>query len=273
MDPKTFLSNTINFYTELYGGVVPPPRPLIRLGALNDGGYLVPEDLSEVKYCFSPGVAETADFEMDCARIYGMPVYMCDPTVDRSPLNHPLFHFEKKGIGYGGSAGGLLEPMSQWVYNSGVETNAQLLLQMDIEGAEYDFFLYEKPAFLKKFRYAIIEVHYLHQMLGPSYFETRLLPFIKKVKECFDIIHIHPNNHTVFAEFGGVTLTSCLELTLSNKMISANGESLQNIKHEAPLNYSRHRFDAPNMPEKKDVELPDLSILKTILSQILLGPL
>ena len=150
MDIKKILTNLVIFYTELYRSVVSPHRPLIRLAAANDGGYLVPEDLSEIKYCFSPGVAATADFEMDCARIYGMPVYMCDPTVDASPLEHPLFHFEKKGIGYGASAGGLLEPMSQWVYKSKVESNSQLLLQMDIEGAEYDFFLYEKPAFLKK---------------------------------------------------------------------------------------------------------------------------
>jgi hypothetical protein len=158
--------------------------------------------------------------------------------------------------------------MSQWVYKSGVESNAQLLLQMDIEGAEYDFFLNEKPAFLKKFRYVIMEVHYLHQMLGPGYFENRLFPFIKKVKESFDIIHIHPNNHTVFAEFGGVILTSCLELTLSNKMLSAHRESLQNEKNVERSNYSRHKLDAPNMPEKKDVELPNLNILKAILSQI-----
>jgi hypothetical protein len=268
MDPKTFLTNSVNFYTELYGGIVAPQRPLIRLGAANDGGYLVPEDLSEVNYCFSPGVAATADFEMDCARIYGIPVYMCDHTVDASPLEHPLFHFEKKGIGYGASAGGFLEPMSQWVYKSGVESNSQLLLQMDIEGAEYDFFLYEKPAFLNKFRYVIMEVHYLHQMLGPGYFETRLLPFIKKVKESFDIIHIHPNNHTVFAEFAGISLTSCLELTLSNKVLSVMSETSHNEENVEPFIYPRHKLDAPNMPEKKDVEMPNLSVLKAMLNQI-----
>lgn len=268
MDPKTFLSNSVTFYEALYNGLVPPPRPLIRLGSAHDGGYLVPEDLSEVKYCFSPGVAATADFEMDCARIYGIPVYMCDHTVDASPLAHPLFHFEKQGIGYGASAGGgRLEPMSQWVYKSGVESNAQLLLQMDIEGAEYDFFLYEQPAFLKKFRYVIVEIHYLHQMLGPAYFETRLLPFIKKVKESFDIIHIHPNNHTVFAEFSGLSLTSCLELTLSNKSISKMSDTSCNQENAERFNYSRHKLDAPNMSDKKDVEMPNLSVLKAMLNK------
>jgi hypothetical protein len=69
-------------------------------------------------------------------------------------------------------------------------------------------------------------------LLRPSYFETRLLSFIKKL----------------------VSWTSCLELTSSNKMISANGESFQNVKKVEPLNYYRHKYDAPNMPEKRGVE-------------------
>ena len=113
-----------------------------------------------------------------------------------------------------------------------------------------------------------MEVHDLHQMLGPGDFEMRLLPFIKKVKECFDIIHIHPNNHTIFAEFSGGTLTSCLELTFSNKMLSPMNGFSRNEKNIEPSNYSRHKLDAPNMPEKKDVELPNLSALNKILSQV-----
>jgi hypothetical protein len=187
MDPKTFLSNSVTFYTELYRGIAPPPRPLLRLGSANDGGYLVPEDLSEVQYCFSPGVAETADFEMDCARIYGIPVYMCDHTVDASPLEHPLFHFEKKGIGYGASATGLLEPMSQWVYKSGVESNAQLLLQMDIEGAEFRVLnsLIRSGA-IKRISKLYIEWHsysYLTLKLAKMYIKLRLKFFTVQVNE------------------------------------------------------------------------------------------
>jgi hypothetical protein len=42
---------------------------------------------------------------------------------------------------------------------------------------------------------------YLCHVIKPGYFEGRLIPFLKQVKRNFDILHIHPNNHTVFADF------------------------------------------------------------------------
>jgi len=38
---------------------------LIRLGGNNDGGYLVPNDLSNIKYNLSPGVGRFFSFELD----------------------------------------------------------------------------------------------------------------------------------------------------------------------------------------------------------------
>ena len=40
----------------------------IRIGGKNDGGYLVPEDLDEVKYCFSPGVGNISFFENELSK-------------------------------------------------------------------------------------------------------------------------------------------------------------------------------------------------------------
>ncbi len=36
------------------------------MGGENDGGYLVPDDLEGIEYCFSPGVSNIATFELDC---------------------------------------------------------------------------------------------------------------------------------------------------------------------------------------------------------------
>jgi hypothetical protein len=38
-------------------------KKLIRLGAKGDGGYLVPDDLENVKSCFSPGVGDISQFD------------------------------------------------------------------------------------------------------------------------------------------------------------------------------------------------------------------
>ena len=37
----------------------------IRIGGENDGGYIVPNDLKDVKYCFSPGVGSISKFEKE----------------------------------------------------------------------------------------------------------------------------------------------------------------------------------------------------------------
>ena len=37
----------------------------IRIGGENDGGYIVPNDLKDIKYCFSPGVGTISKFEKE----------------------------------------------------------------------------------------------------------------------------------------------------------------------------------------------------------------
>jgi len=50
---------------------------LIRIGGEGDGGYLIPDDLEGVKYCFSPGVDQTADFEKSWLKL--MPFHLFWP--------------------------------------------------------------------------------------------------------------------------------------------------------------------------------------------------
>ena len=40
-------------------------RQLIRIGSPADGGYLIPDDLEGIRFCFSPGVAHSSAFELD----------------------------------------------------------------------------------------------------------------------------------------------------------------------------------------------------------------
>lgn len=56
---------------------------LIRVGR-DDGGYLIPDDLRGVGECFSPGVSDTADFELEMVN-RGIKCYLAD-TLLRLPL-------------------------------------------------------------------------------------------------------------------------------------------------------------------------------------------
>ena len=42
---------------------------LIRVGGNDDGGYLIPNDLDGIIALFSPGVAQTATFEVEIAKL------------------------------------------------------------------------------------------------------------------------------------------------------------------------------------------------------------
>ena len=51
--------------------------------------------------------------------------------------------------------------LSSWIYNANLVNSNNLLLQMDIEGAEYESIIATSESTLKKFRIIVIEFHNL----------------------------------------------------------------------------------------------------------------
>jgi hypothetical protein len=43
-------------------------KNLIRIGSINDGGYIVPNVLEDIKYCYSAGIGFNYDFEFELAK-------------------------------------------------------------------------------------------------------------------------------------------------------------------------------------------------------------
>ena len=72
---------------------------LTRIGGQGDGGYLVPDCLDDIKYCFSAGVADVADFEQDLSDKYNIKSFMADGSVERAPVQGDNFEFMKEFIG------------------------------------------------------------------------------------------------------------------------------------------------------------------------------
>jgi hypothetical protein len=59
---------------------------LIRIGEDSDGGYLVPDILDQIEYCFSPGVGPTSTFEDNLSN-FNIKSYLADGTVDYSGMH------------------------------------------------------------------------------------------------------------------------------------------------------------------------------------------
>ena len=111
-------------------------KELIRLGPKADGGYLVPNDLVGVEACFSPGVSFVSEFEKDCAEL-GMRVFLADKSVEGPASEHELFCFTKKFVG--STLNDDFMTIDNWVASSSPEAKSELLLQIDIQGYEFDF--------------------------------------------------------------------------------------------------------------------------------------
>lgn len=161
-------------------------KELIRFGPKEDGGYLIPNDLDGISACFSPGVSSISGFEKDCADC-GIKVYLSDASVDAPAESHQLFEFSKTFIG-GGYARENFITLEQWIAQSSEDNSDELMMQMDIEGFEYEVLDHVSVELLKRFRIIVIEFHELEKF---SKGKARVFKKLLKTHSC---LHIHPNN-------------------------------------------------------------------------------
>ncbi|MDT9259912.1 MAG: protein arginine N-methyltransferase [Limnospira maxima] len=174
----------------------PSPVPLIRIGGERDGAYLIPDDLDHIKACFSPGVANRKNFEDELTDIYGIQCHMCDKSSDidkfQTPLKEGMQTFKKKWLDVNGETDSI--SLDAWVEELAPDQKDDLMLQMDIEGAEYRNILQTSEQVLKRFRIILVEVHSLGVARNPEQFEVNLGPFLRKLDQHFICVHAHPNN-------------------------------------------------------------------------------
>jgi hypothetical protein len=182
---------------------------LIRLGPNGDGGYLVPDDLEGIEACFSPGVSDQSGFEKDCAD-FGMKVFLADRSVDQPAETHDLFNFTKKHIGIVRGDGFMT--MDDWVEKSLPDSDSDLLLQMDIEGYEYETILGISEDLIRRFRVMVIEFHDLPQLWNQAYYRLASRAF-EKILETHSCVHIHPNNYEDTIEYHDLELPVFGEFT------------------------------------------------------------
>lgn len=184
-------------------------KRLIRIGGEKDGGYLVPDDLEGIEACFSPGVGGKSRFELECARL-GMEIFMADASVDKPGVSHPKFNFQKKFLGKRQKKN--FTTLQKWLNSSDVKADSDLLLQMDIEGYEYEVLNSTSIDNLKRFRIIIIEFHGL-SLLGLPYFFQRSKKALEKLLVNHTCVHIHPNNCCGIKEVKGIKVPEVAEFT------------------------------------------------------------
>ncbi|MEY4495579.1 MAG: hypothetical protein RL744_643 [Pseudomonadota bacterium] len=215
---------------------------LIRIGGASDGGYLVPNDLDGIIGCFSPGVAGTANFELELAS-RNIKSFLADYSVDGSPVEHDLISFEKKFIG--------LETNDQFIninewYKKNATQAGDYILQMDIEGGEYAVINTIDENILNTFRVLVIEFHNLHYLIQIPGFDLINFAF-NKLLQNFEIVHIHPNNESKPLKVYGFEIPNTMEFTFLRK---------DRISASKPNTVFPHPLDVANFTDRDDFALP-----------------
>jgi hypothetical protein len=182
---------------------------LIRLGPDGDGGYLVPDDLAGIEYAFSPGVSTESGFEAALAA-RGLRVFLADFSVDGPAQANPNFVFRKKYVGC--LSDDTFMTLEEWKSTAIGKRDGDLLLQMDIEGGEYETLLSCPTDLLKQFRIMVIEFHYLHELLNKRFFELVSRAF-QRLVQTHSVVHIHPNNCCGSVRAGDLELPRIAEFT------------------------------------------------------------
>ncbi len=215
---------------------------LIRMGAEADGGYLVPDDLEGIAACFSPGVDVKASFE-EAFVARKIPCYLADASVAGAPIVDPLIHFDKKFLGVVDDE--LSISMDRWVKRYAPSTG-DLVLQMDIEGAEWPVLLNVSEEVLLRFRVIVLELHYLERLIDQVGFEF-LFATLDRLLRHYHVVHLHPNNVIRPLNVAGLSIPRLLEVTLLRR------------DRAQPTGYAKHfphPLDRKNDPLRPDIVLP-----------------
>jgi hypothetical protein len=258
---KSFIKNfLLKIYIYIYGysndkiinflkkiKIIDSGNELIRIGTTADGGYLLPNILDEIDYCFSPGVGNSTSFE-DHLLKYNIKSFLADGTIDYK--DHEGNHnFTKKNLNSFDDENNIT--LSKWIDDKVPDkSNNKLILQMDIEGSEINC-LYNIPLdYLDRFKIIIIEFHNFHDIiskLGLKIYND----LFDKILNTHHIVHIHPNNfaHNTL-RIMNTEICSLYEITFINKK---NCKSVKKINYNLP-----HILDKKNIPENKEVKCPEM---------------
>lgn len=221
---------------------IAPGIELVRIGPAADGGYLVPNDLDGLRHAFSPGVSNESGFEAALAE-RGLDVFLADYSVDGPATPHPRFVFDKRFVG--SVTDERCMTLDDWHAAKLGDDAGDLLLQMDIEGAEYETLLAASPTLLAKFRIMVIEFHWLPQLWNEPFFKIASRAF-EKLLATHSVVHIHPNNCCGSVTSAGIEIPRIAEFTwLRNDRLRAR-------EHQRVF---PHALDRPNVA-KAPLDLP-----------------
>jgi hypothetical protein len=220
-----------------------PPDELVRIGGARDGGYLVPKDIDSYELLISPGVGDSYEFDRHFFG-RGVPSVLVDASVDVPQQPH-MVHLKKFLGGYSSETDGLvsLHDLLQQ-YGAG---KSRIVLEMDIEGAEYEVLAATPESVLDRFGVIAMEAHHLTGLCYRGMLPVIEMGFERLLKNHF-VAHIHVNNSGPVVPYRGAEIPDTIELTLLHR---AFYQPVPQARFTSP-----HPLDVPSLAHVPETPVP-----------------
>ena len=214
-----------------------------RFGEAHDGGYLLCRNLLQnVGSAYSYGISGYDGWGCAVSIALKVPVHQYDCFNTRQPAcagGQPLFHAECIGGERRTDADGRLFDSLQSHISRNGDAGKQLVVKMDVEGAEWDSVLKTPDEVIERIDQMIFEFH------GVARGTHRYLEVVRKLKKHFHVANLHFNNYSCESAIEPFPAWA-YEVTLVSKRLATVDPS-----GPAPI---PNPLDAPNHPGAPDCQ-------------------
>ena len=198
----------------------------IRIGKKSDGGYILLDDLQNVKIAYSIGISNEVSFDQALAD-KNIDIFMYDHTISNLPYNNPKFHWQKIGLSGKKTISNNMKMLNELIEENGHSNEKNMILKIDIESSEWEVFQDISSNILKQFKFIIGEFHLSNKN---KYIQLEIL---KKIKMTHQIFHLHCNNCVNdIIYFEGYYICPLLEISFIQK----EGFNFSKLNSSFPIN-------------------------------------
>jgi hypothetical protein len=147
---------------------------ILKIGGEGDGSYFVPDDLKGIAECISHGFGNISKFEDELYAKYMIPSLIIDPEI---PYNRNEKHLNFIAKNLGGCNTSETISLNRIMQ----DRMHEYILQIDIEGSEFESLIAPDEDNLVKFRIIVIEFHGLNFIVDDFIISRTLFPIFEKI--------------------------------------------------------------------------------------------
>ncbi len=202
------------------------------------------DDWEDVVGAVSVGIGGDVSWDLAIAE-RGIDVYQYDHTIHAPPASHPRFHFHSIGIGSGDSSDSRFRSLQQIVGD--VPLDGDLVLKMDVEGAEWATLAKARNQVIERFSQIVIEVH--GPLAGKTADRLHNQRVLRRLRRTHQVVHVHANNYAPVESFEGILIPNVIEISYLRRTRSLFRKSRE------PLPAAE---DVPNNPLSPEIKMSSI---------------